>query len=1141
MKPIKLPVSAQLQWIAGVNEVSFSPLLVDACLENPAQCNVLLFEDFRQLSKAMGEIENLLELPLLSSQSLEIAELPNLQEYEHLDASYMDRQCDVIRVLSLVNGLTDSNQKLLICTTPDGLLQPLPQPSDYQSKSVFLKTGKEFGFEKLKSLLADELSYANEAICETPGQFAVRGGIIDVYPTNELTPYRIDFFGDEVDSIKTYDPTTQLTQEPAKSLTIYPSQWKNQAEETDSDFSLLNVLPDPCAWFLRNSRKIEVSYPHLFSIAERIKETKKAKFNAIWEKRDGQRDTWTALDEIAERPLLHSHDEPDRWVDSIPVNQLSREWSIDAGEEDSPKVLQRSEQQILGELNRLASEGYSVIIGVSKQEEKDRILNLREDWKSNKKIQIHIQPIPQGVIFHSKKNAVVPNWLLGGKTKATKGCVLVSESDLHPYLRIRIGRKKQRAAPEISQVDALLDFTELADGDHLVHQTHGICIFRGIHKLDYASHRESLSLEFAEGSMIHIPLNESHLLSRYVGLTKRSPKLGKIGSNQWEKDRKAAEKATMDLAAELLSLQAKRESIEGFAFPLDDDWMKQFETAFPYTETPDQLTAIQHCKSDLERPRPMDRLVCGDVGFGKTEVAMRAAFKTLEAGKQVAVLVPTTVLCQQHYHSFKERMAPFPVTVEMVSGFRTPTEQRQILQRLATGKIDLIVGTHRLLSKDVTFHDLGLFIIDEEHRFGVKQKEILKQMVESVDALTLSATPIPRTLYLALAGARDLSVIETPPRNRLPIETIVRSYDKNVVDRAIQAEVNRGGQVFYLHNRVQTIDKVADLIRERNPRLRVIVGHGQMEKSVLEKIMTKFVDGDYDLMVCTTIIESGLDIPNCNTLIIDGADKFGLAQLYQIRGRVGRFNRQAYAYLLLHGKKPVTSDARKRLSAIRQYNELGAGYRIAMRDLELRGAGNILGSAQSGHIAGVGFELYCRLLKQSISRIQKGDGTPAVRATVNLDFAIVGEPSPEVEKKSAKDVSSSYETLRDSDKAKWVDPIHAYIPPKYIHETQLRIEFYRKLASSAELDEIKRIRASMKDRFGKIPDETEALIRVAAIRCLAESKNLVSVECQRGKLMLKKSGTGLPKFVKEGTYFPRLTLKPPLLLLNDCISFVSKL
>jgi transcription-repair coupling factor (superfamily II helicase) len=660
--------------------------------------------------------------------------------------------------------------------------------------------------------------------------------------------------------------------------------------------------------------------------------------------------------------------------------------------------------------------------------------------------------------------------------------------------------------------------------------------------LDFTSNRESLNLEFADGSMLYVPLNESHLLTRYVGLSKRSPKLGKIGSNQWERDRKAAEKSTMDLAVELLSLQAKRESVEGFSFPPDDEWMKQFEKAFPYNETPDQLTAIHQCKVDMERTRPMDRLICGDVGFGKTEVAMRAAFKALEAGKQVALLVPTTVLCQQHYHTFRERMAPFPVSVSMISGFRTAAEQKTLIQKIKTGQIDMVIGTHRLLSKDVTFHDLGLIIIDEEHRFGVKQKEKLKLIAETVDALTLSATPIPRTLYMALTGARDLSVIETPPRNRLPIDTVVRSYSNEIVDSAIRAEVDRGGQVFYLHNRVATIEKVADMIRQRNPKVRVVVGHGQMERNELEGIMTRFVDGDYDVMVCTTIIESGLDIPNCNTLIIEGADKFGLAQLYQIRGRVGRFNRQAYAYLLLHRKTVVADVARKRLSAIRQHNELGAGYRIAMRDLELRGAGNILGSAQSGHIAGVGFELYCRLLKQSISRFKTGDPSQLVRAVVNLDFAKMGEPPFNPESMRSTRIKTGYEIIKESEEDKdWIDPIYAHIPQAYIHETRLRIEFYRKLASAASVDEVKSIRGSLKDRFGIIPDETEALIRISAIRCLAEQKNIASVESNRGRLKLRIANKRDIQYVKNGTYFPRLTKKPPLLLLNDCLTFLSKM
>ena len=1137
MKPIQLPESVESEWIAGVIDEAFPAMLIELGNRSENRTNVVLLENPRMVSRFLGEFESLLELPYPSTGATMIAELPNLEDYQHLDSVFIDKQCDVVRALSLIDECRRSDKKLFIFTTPEGLLQDFPDTGSLHTHSIHLKAGEDCDFESLKTRLAKEMGYSYEAVCETPGQFAVRGGIIDVYPTNELSPFRLDFFGDQLESVKTFDPTTQLTETAVDTLNILPAEIE-KGQKGSGVSRISDYLNYPCNWIFYNTHAMEVALPDYFTLPERIRSADSRKIDLLWTARSPEGDRWISLDTLAEKSWLFDCDTPNGEIRCSTFEEFysSRVHTEPRAFADSEN--QQSEKVKLEKLAEFSKQGYKVIVGVPKIDEQERLSLLLDTLNpGSRRPEIHAIPLPAGVVFLPGKQDSGPSWLTG---KNKQGLMLVSEADLRPYLRIRIGRKQQRRVPEISQVDTMLDFTELADGDHLVHQQHGICIFRGIEMLDFASNRESLSLEFANGSMLYVPLNESHLLTRYVGLTKRAPKLGKIGSNQWERERKAAEKATMDFAAELLSLQAKRDSLEGFTFPPDDEWMKQFEKAFPYNETPDQLNAIRQCKVDMERSRPMDRLICGDVGFGKTEVAMRAAFKALEAGKQVALLVPTTVLCQQHYHTFRERMAPFPIKVAMISGFRTAAEQRQLVLKLATGQIDMVIGTHRLLSKDVEFHDLGLLIIDEEHRFGVKQKEKLKRMAETVDALTLSATPIPRTLYMAITGARDLSVIETPPRNRLPIETVVRSYSHEIVDSAIRAETDRGGQVFYLHNRVSTIEKVADLIRERNPKIRVVVGHGQMERNELEGIMTRFVEGEFDVMVCTTIIESGLDIPNCNTLIIEGADKFGLSQLYQIRGRVGRFNRQAYAYLLLHRKTTVADTARKRLSAIRQHNELGAGYRIAMRDLELRGAGNILGSAQSGHIAGVGFELYCRLLKQSISRFKTGDGSQIVRATVNLDFARMGEPPPEPSRTTR--IKTGYEIIKESEEGgEWVKPIYAYIPQLYIHETKLRIEFYRKLASAASIDEVKNIRASLKDRFGKIPDETEALLRISAIRCLAEEKNIASVESDNGRLKLRIANKKDIQYVKNGTYFPRLTKKSPLLLLNDCLIFLSKM
>ncbi|MGH7946944.1 MAG: DEAD/DEAH box helicase, partial [Opitutaceae bacterium] len=661
-------------------------------------------------------------------------------------------------------------------------------------------------------------------------------------------------------------------------------------------------------------------------------------------------------------------------------------------------------------------------------------------------------------------------------------------------------------------------------------------LYRGLTKLDTAQGlREVISLEFDAHVTLHVPLQESHLISRYVGLSKAKPQLGRIGSNRWEKARQAAERATIDLAAELLGIHASREAQPGYSFPADTTWQKEFEASFPFTETRDQLRAIQETKVDMEKTRPMDRLICGDVGFGKTEVAIRAAFKAVQGGRQVAVLVPTTVLAQQHVNTFRERMAGYPIAVEMLSRFRSRAEQKKILAATAAGQVDILIGTHRLLQRDVIFKELGLVIIDEEQRFGVKHKEVFKRMRATVDVLSMSATPIPRTLYMALTGARDLSVIETAPTNRHPIQTIVKTYDEKVVVDAIHFELRRGGQVFYLHNRVQTIDLVAARLRELLPDVKIGIGHGQMHADKLEEVMTEFVAGRYQVLVSTTIIESGLDIPNSNTIIIEGADRFGLSQLYQLRGRVGRFKHQAYAYLLLHRHTRLLEVARQRLTAMRQHNQLGAGFRIAMRDLELRGAGNLLGAEQSGHIVGVGFELYCQLLRQSVARLKGEKTAAAIRANVKLDFVFVGERGS----RSANEVGDSdaargrhvdgYTAIKDAEKEDAIEVarIQARIPSAYILETRLRIDFYRKLAMADSIATLKQIDSDLRDRFGKYGDEIRALLFITEIRIRAEQKNIISVETESGRLKCLRNSGRRDDWVQVGTRFPRLTAPKP--------------
>ena len=706
---------------------------------------------------------------------------------------------------------------------------------------------------------------------------------------------------------------------------------------------------------------------------------------------------------------------------------------------------------------------------------------------------------------------------------------LVVITDAEIFGRYKIQRPRRLKSPHALATRSALDidFTELEEGDLVVHLQYGIGKFLGLKNLPAGSSRhpstlhlqlstgtECLVIEYAprhpgdEPPKLYVPVTEAHLVGKYVGVGKVRPPLNTLGGTRWNRAKEQAERAVRDVAAELLQIQAVRESQAGHSFPPDVPWQREFEGAFIFEETPDQLRAIGETKSDMECPKPMDRLICGDVGFGKTEVAIRAAFKAVMGGKQVAVLVPTTVLAQQHFNTFCERMADYPVRIELLSRFRTHREQQQVVRDLAAGAVDIVIGTHRLIQNDIGFKELGLVVIDEEQRFGVLHKEKFKRLRTLVDVLTLSATPIPRTLYLALTGARDMSTIQTPPHDRLPVETIVVQYDERIIRDAIQRELNRGGQVFFLHNRVMTIEIMRSKLQMLLPQARIVVGHGQMESDELEEVMTKFVNGEADVLLSTTIIESGLDIPNANTIIIDRADRFGLSDLYQLRGRVGRYKHQAYAYLLLPRHVSLLTDVRKRISAIRQYSTLGSGFKIAMRDLEIRGAGNLLGSEQSGHITAVGFELYCQLLKQSISALKGEKVKPRVDSQRETGF-----------------LGTSRQSVAGRPWRADCGPVTAdkpaSLPHHYVTEPQHRIEIYRKLAQASEKSALDNLQKELRDRFGPLPPAVELLLQVAELKMLASEKAVTMIEVKEDKLMLTRHGD----FITLGGKFPRLTKK----------------
>jgi transcription-repair coupling factor (superfamily II helicase) len=1116
MRSLCLPTNAQARQISGLVPSSLGWVLAEL-LRSEKRSSFMISASSHEAEQWM-EAYHLFADPSAPRATF----LPPPADIDAEEKRRFETACDRLQVLEALLA-AESKRPSVIFTSLAALLHPVPSPQQLKSQSLTLKCGGTGDPRSLGDQLARDFGYSNEAVCEAPGQFALRGGLLDVYPLQAGEPFRIDFFGDEIESIRTFDPTTQRSEKGVEGITLLAGTLLDAGKH-----SLAEYRTGPTAWFFQDLTHIKSVHGEAFQIPERIAATHRH-LGPWWEGPSGTEDSWTDL----------------AWLDTLPASFPATAIPLRCETEGvqtflpyrgsspyDPTLEDREENQRLRYLEQLFAwqrAGEEINILYRYENEKERILT----W---------IQEVKGLAGFK-------PTWITG---TLTEGFRLRSSKDLgrtlppqaftttHEILgqvRAPIQRLQQRRIARHSQVDQLLNFSELEEGSAVVHLAHGICLFRGMRTIDG---KEVLTVEFAEKALLHVPLHESHLLTRYVGLSKSLPKLARLGSGAWEKTRRIAEEATLDYASQLLRLQAERETRPGYAFSPDHLWQERFERTFSFRETPDQLTAIQQTKADMERTRPMDRLICGDVGFGKTEVALRAAFKAVMDGKQVAILVPTTVLCQQHFNQFRERMSDFPLKVEMLSRFRTPKERKLIKEGLKNGAIDVVVGTHALIAPSIEFKDLGLLVIDEEQRFGVKHKEKLKELKRNVDVLTLSATPIPRTLYLALSGARDLSVMETPPVDRRPIETYVRTYDLEIIQKAIQFELDRGGQVFYLHNRVQTINDVAVTINKLFPDRNVGIGHGQMPEEDLERVMTDFVRGHYDILVCTTIIESGLDIPNCNTLIIEGADRFGLSQLYQIRGRVGRFRRQAYAYLLLHKHAALLDPARKRLDAIKQYSHLGAGYRIAMRDLELRGAGNLLGSAQSGMIAGIGFELYCQLLQQSISRLKGDKSSQLIRTSLRLDFIAQGEGESE-KPALADETPTGYRALKAAQQEGVIEKFRVNIPSEWIPEPKLRIDYYRKLAMAATEEDVSAIADSLQDRFGRVPEAAIGLIRLAQIRTLAQSRGIVLVETEGNILKCRRYKHHEDPFVRIGSRFPRLTSQKPALRLKEIWDFLRRL
>ena len=761
-------------------------------------------------------------------------------------------------------------------------------------------------------------------------------------------------------------------------------------------------------------------------------------------------------------------------------------------------ILHEAQQStVFHHINDWLASGWTVCIAAATKGERDRFHELSGTHLPAGGYHFLDLAIPEGFVLRSAKLAILSLAELLGRYQATVR---------PPRLQHLEKARSHSAATELDQLN---------EDDLIVHADYGIGRYRGLSRDEEGE--EELSIEYRDGSTLHVPIDQSHLVSRYVGGGGKTPLLSRLGDGRWSKVRRSAEAAIMDYAARLLRTHAERDSQRGHAHPTDTKWMWEFENSFPFTETPDQIRAISETRADMESEQPMDRLICGDVGFGKTEVAIRAAFKAVTGGSQVAILVPTTVLAEQHWRTFRERMSEFPIRIELLSRFRKPSEIAETIEGIANGGVDIVIGTHRLLSGDVSFQNLGLAIVDEEQRFGVKHKEQFKERFRQIDLLTLSATPIPRTLYFSLMGVRDMSTIDTPPPNRIPVHTSVCAYDERMIRDSVRRELEREGQVFFLHNRVQSIEMVRKRLQELVPEARILVGHGQMGRDDLEEVMHAFVDGKADVLLSTTIIESGIDIPNANTILIDRADRFGLADLYQLRGRVGRATRRAYAILMLPRDQISTGDAKKRVNAIKQYTALGSGFRIAMRDLEIRGAGNLLGTRQSGHIAAVGFDLYCQLLRQSVEQLSGRKVQRRTDIVPRADFPAFSE--------------SRYE-------GSGKEQLPVYIPAGYIADSKARLAAYRELASLAGQDELRSYEERLRDRFGRIPAPARNLIQVSRLRLEAAAAGAEMVEIRGGRLMVQRNGGYL---MLDNRHFPRLRSRDANSMLSEAVEWLESL
>lgn len=993
--------------------------------------HVIVQPTIRDAEECVDELSDLTRSPVLLFPAWE--SLPD--SIDAGDAVYAAR-------LAVVRRLNETDRPpALIVTCVPALLQPVPARDAIKAATRTISVGDELPLDELIEWLIAR-GFERVTAVELPGEFCIHGGILDIFPASEPDAIRIELFGDEIESIRSFDVESQRRLEDLKNISLTATtpavsasgakmaKKTSEAGEVPSPVfsgpteSLIDSLP-PTTIIVLTDLQQSISEGRMY--LQRLS-------NPV-----GLYSVDATMARLTEFPSVT--------IDALGADsyETSCHLSIEPIER-----LSGSRRDALVELSELLGPSDHVLLCCHNEGELERLNELIRETDASNQTNL------------GSRIRLTTGRLRRGFRLTDHGLIVISDNELFTRAATRTTIRKRRA--DSRAIDTFLD---LRDGDLVVHVAHGIAKYRGMAKVENSGQQEEhMLLEFRDNVIVYVPVSLIHLVQKYIGPAKSTPELTKYGGTSWLKKKDQVAEAVSDMATDMLKLQAERASRPGLQCPPDTHLQQEFDKAFPFTETVDQVSAIADLKQDMEQPKPMDRLICGDVGFGKTEVAMRAVFKAVDSGRQVAVLVPTTVLAEQHFRTFSQRMAEFPVTVEMLSRFRTSAEQNRIIARLKEGAVDVVIGTHRLVSKDVKFKDLGLLVIDEEQKFGVKVKERLKHIRAEVDVLTLTATPIPRTLHMSLLGIRDISSLTTPPRDRMPIETRVGRFDESLVRSAIIRELNRGGQIYFVHNRVHDIEQIAQRIQRIVPEASLTIAHGQMHEDELEAAMIEFVNGKADILLATTIIESGLDIPNANTMFIHQADIYGLADLHQLRGRVGRDRHRAYCYLLLEDGRTVTTKATRRLKAIEEYSELGAGFRIAMRDLEIRGAGNILGTEQSGNIAAVGYELYCQLLENSVRTLKK-------------------------------------QPLRYQRHCKIELPVSNFIPDKYIAEQKLKIEVYRRLSQANSLEQLQELEEELRDRFGPIPTAARRMLQLRELNLRALGWKIENIHLETGYAVLR--------------------------------------